>query len=292
MRGIGEDSSPEEKGANRRPVPGSLYVVGTPIGNLEDISLRALRILREVDTVAAEDTRRTRKLLDHYGIPTPATSYHEHNEKPKSLWLLQRMLQGETIALVSDAGSPAISDPGYRLIRGAREAGIRVVPVPGPSAPVALLSSCGLPTDRFVFEGFLPRQRGELLRRLQGIRDETRTVVFFEAASRIRRTLTLLAEAIGDRETAIGRELTKLHEEILTGTARELVSKLDDGRERGEFTIAVAGRREEPGKETGSILEEIQALKSQGIGLKEIAVLLSSRTGIPKRRIYQAGLGL
>lgn len=130
------------------------------------------------------------------------------------------------------------------------------------------------------------------MRRLQGIRDETRTVVFFEAASRIRRTLTLLAEAIGDRETAIGRELTKLHEEILTGTARELVSKLDDGRERGEFTIAVAGRREEPGKETGSILEEIQALKSQGIGLKEIAVLLSSRTGIPKRRIYQAGLGL
>jgi 16S rRNA (cytidine1402-2'-O)-methyltransferase len=271
---------------------GILYVVATPIGNLEDITLRALRVLREVDLIAAEDTRRTKKLLTHYGICRPLVSYFEHKERREAGRLVQRLLKGERIALVSDAGSPSISDPGYRLVRGARLAGVPVVPIPGPTAPIALLSASGLPTDRFIFEGFFPRRKGARIRCLEELLREKRTAVFFESRERVRETLGDIAAILGKREILLGREMSKVHEEIVGGTAEEILSRLGDERTRGEFTLAIAGAGDEGESDSQSLLPEIQELRKEGMPLKEIVECLSAKTGSSKRAIYQAALAL
>ncbi|MBI3302125.1 MAG: 16S rRNA (cytidine(1402)-2'-O)-methyltransferase, partial [Deltaproteobacteria bacterium] len=207
-------------------MPGTLYIVATPIGNLEDITLRALRILKEVDLIAAEDTRRTRKLLTHYGISTSLTSYFDQDEASKAPLLIEQLKTGKKIALVTDAGTPGISDPGHRLVRGAWEAGLKVVPIPGPSALTALLSCAGLATDRFAFEGFLPAKRGRRVKALEKLRNEERTLVFFESARRLIACLEDIRSIFGDREAAIGREITKIYEEILRGRLSRLIDSL------------------------------------------------------------------
>jgi 16S rRNA (cytidine1402-2'-O)-methyltransferase len=222
---------------------GVLYVVATPIGNLEDISLRALRVLREVDLVACEDTRRTRVLLAHHGIATPTTSYHEHNARVRGPELVGRLLEGRSVALVTDAGTPGLSDPGFRLVREARAAGVTVVPVPGPSAVAAALSASGLPADRFVFEGFLPVKPGRRLNRLRALAALEMTVVLYEAPHRILATLDAVAQVFGDREIVVARELTKQFEEITAAPAAAHRARLAAaGPPRGEFTLVIPGR--------------------------------------------------
>jgi 16S rRNA (cytidine1402-2'-O)-methyltransferase len=272
---------------------GTLYVVGTPIGNLEDISLRALRMLKEVDLIAAEDTRHTRKLLSHYGITTPLTSYYDQIETSKAPALVAQLQAGKTIALVSDAGTPGIADPGYRLVKGAAEAGIPVVPIPGPSMLTALLSVGGLPTDRFVFEGFLPAKRSQRQKALQRLKQEERTIVFFESPHRLTDMLTDLAEVYGDRQVVIGRELTKMFEEILRGKVSEMRTLLQGREIKGEVALLVAGRSaENEAEEEQPLVEEIKQLEAEGLSLKEIAQLISERGGIAKREVYALGVRL
>ncbi len=218
---------------------GALYVVATPIGNLEDITLRALRVLREVALIAAEDTRRTRILLVHYGITTPVTSYFEHNKLRRGPALVARLQSGESIALVTDAGTPGISDPGFHFVRLARDAGIPVVPVPGPAAVVAALSAAGVPGDRFVFEGFLPVKRGRRLARLREVAALGRPIVCYESPHRLAATLEALAEVFGPAEIVLGRELTKQFEEFRRGTAADLLARLPAEGVRGELTLVV-----------------------------------------------------
>jgi 16S rRNA (cytidine1402-2'-O)-methyltransferase len=218
-------------------MPGTLFVVATPIGNLDDVSARALRILREVALIAAEDTRRTAQLLSRYAIKTPTTSLHEHNERTKTAGLVERLRRGDTLALVSDAGTPTISDPGAQLIRGAIDAGIRVEPVPGPSAAMAALAASGLPTETFTFLGFPPTTASERSRWFDQLRTAGRTVIFFEAPHRIRRTLEDLLRVVGDAHVAVGRELTKAHEEFSRGTISAVIEALK--APRGEFTVVV-----------------------------------------------------
>ncbi len=220
---------------------GRLFVVGTPIGNLEDITFRAVKVLREVHVVACEDTRRARILFQHYGIDTPTISYNEHNEHRRIPELIERLRNGEDIALLSDAGMPTISDPGYRLVHAVREAGMEVVSVPGPSAVTAALSVSGLPTDRFIFEGFLPRKKGKREKKLLEIRDEVRTVVIFESVHRIERTLQEMLEVLGpDRKIAVCRELTKMFEEVLYGRIEDVLR--DFRVKKGEFVVVIGGK--------------------------------------------------
>ena len=224
------------------PAGGRIFIVATPIGTLEDITLRALRVLREADLIAAEDTRHTRKLLSHHGIHTPLTSFYQHQQFRQAPALIERVRGGATLALVTDAGTPGISDPGSWLVRQALEAGIEVVPVPGPSAVVALLSVSGLPTDSFVFEGFLPIKEGKKRRLLEELAGQERTLVFYESPHRLVKTLALMREVLGDRQAAVGRELTKLFEEVNRGTLGEVLARYEGREVRGELTIAVAGR--------------------------------------------------
>ena len=216
-----------------------LYVVATPIGNMEDISLRALRILREVGLIAAEDTRKTRRLLSAYGIDTRLTSYHEHSKKAKLGHLLDH-LEREDLALVSEAGTPGLSDPGYDLVVTAIDRGVFVVPVPGPSAVVTALVVSGLPTDQFVYVGFLPRRKGQRQRLLGSMSDESRTIVAFEAPHRLREALTDIGEVLGDRRVTICRELTKVHEEIFRGRVSR--AREHFGQPRGEFSLVIEGK--------------------------------------------------
>lgn len=222
---------------------GMLYIVGTPIGNLEDLTFRALRILKEVDVVAAEDTRHSQHLLTHYGVSTPLTSYHDFNKEEKTPVLLRRLQEGQRVALICDAGTPVISDPGYYLITRALEAQIPVVPIPGPSAILTALSGSGLPSDTFIFQGFLPRKHGARRRFLEGFQDEPRTLIFFEAPHRLLRTLEDLQVTLGDRRIVIGRELTKHHEEWLRGPVSDVAQALAVRRIRGEITVIVEGNR-------------------------------------------------
>jgi 16S rRNA (cytidine1402-2'-O)-methyltransferase len=226
--------------------PGTLYVVATPIGNLEDVTLRALRVLKEVDLIACEDTRRTRGLLSHFGIHAPVTSYFEHNKLRKGETLLRALAEGKSIALVSDAGTPAISDPGSLLVRAARDAGVPVVPVPGPSALIAALSVAGVPGDRFVFEGFLPVKPGRRLHRLEALRDLQLTIVCYESPHRIAAALEAIGQVFGDVEIVVARELTKQFEEIARGTPAALVERFRQGHARGEFTVIVPPMRRRP----------------------------------------------
>jgi len=220
---------------------GALYVVGTPIGNLEDITLRALRVLKEVAIIAAEDTRHTQHLLTHYGIHATLTSYHDFNKETKAPILITRILEGQSVALVCDAGMPTISDPGYVLITRCIAAGLRVIPVPGPSALTAALAGAGLPTHAVHFEGFLPKTSGRLGRRLDALRDYPGTVVVFESPQRLLKTLRAIASAWGDRRVAVARELTKLHEEFLRGTLSEVMVEVEQRPRRGEITLLISG---------------------------------------------------
>jgi 16S rRNA (cytidine1402-2'-O)-methyltransferase len=271
-------------------MPGILYIVATPIGNLEDITLRALRVLKEVAVVAAEDTRHTQILLSHYDIHTPLTSYHEHNEKTKSQELVTRLARGQNVALVSDAGTPAISDPGFRLIAQAIRAGVRIIPVPGASALTAVLSASGLPTDRFVFEGFLPARKTQRRERLQTLRDETRTLIFFEAPHRLKDTLGDIRELLGNREAVLAREVSKIHEEFLRGPVSELVRALGSDAIRGEVTLIISGSSGLPGVSEDRLKAEILELKGKGLRVKEIAEVLGEKFGYPKKDIYRLAL--
>lgn len=262
-----------------------LYVVATPIGNLEDISLRALRILREVKLIAAEDTRSTRKLLNAHSIRTPLTSFHEFTSKVKVGRLVQE-LEGKGMALVSEAGTPAISDPGYNLVRAAIEAGVPVVTVPGPSAVTAALAVSGFSSDQFVFLGFLPRRGAERRRLLKSVAGEMRTLVAFEAPHRLQEALKDVLDVLGDRKMAVCRELTKLHEEVFRGTVSGVIEHFD--KPRGEFTLVIAGM--ERAKASGVSCEieaELRRLRAKGMGAKESARLVAEKTGLPKRKLYE-----
>ena len=271
-------------------MPGLLYIVATPIGNLEDITLRALRVLKEVDVIAAEDTRHTQILLSHHDIHTPLTSYHEHNEKTKAQDLVARLARGQNIALVSDAGTPTISDPGFRLVVQAIRAGVRVIPIPGASALTAVLSATGLPTDRFVFEGFLPAKKKQRRERLQILRDEIRTLIFYEAPHRLRDALDDIHELLGNREAVLAREVSKIHEEFLRGPISELVRSLGGGDVRGEVTLIISGSAGESRANEDLLKAEIRELKRQGLRVKEIAEVLGEKFGYPKKDIYRLAL--
>ena len=269
---------------------GILYIVATPIGNLEDITLRAVRVLREVDVVAAEDTRHTQILLSRHDIHTPLTSYHEHNEKTKAQELVARLVQGQNIALVSDAGTPAISDPGFRLVVQAIRAGVRIIPIPGASALTAVLSASGLPTDRFVFEGFLPAKKSQRREKLQTLRDETRTLIFYEAPHRLKEALDDIHELMGNREAVLAREVSKIHEEFLRGPISELLRTLGGGDIRGEVTLIINGASGVPGVSEDRLKAEILELKGRGLRVKEIAEVLGEKFGYPKKEIYRLAL--
>ncbi len=266
---------------------GVLYIVATPIGNLEDVTLRAVRVLKEVDLIAAEDTRHTQKLLSHYDIRTPLTSYHEHNERTKARQLVERLLQGQNIALVTDAGVPAISDPGYRIVVEAISAGIQVTPIPGPSALTAVLSASGLPTDRFIFEGFLPAKKKQRRDRLEALRGETRTLVCFEAPHRLLESLRDICELFGDREVVVAREVSKVYEEFLRGLAGELIDKLAGREIRGELTLVIKGSAGESPISEALLRAEIRKLKGDGMRVKEIAEILAERYSLAKREVYR-----
>ncbi len=272
---------------------GTLYIVSTPIGNLEDITLRALRILKEVDVIAAEDTRHSKHLLDRYQISTMLTSYHDHNKEEKAPVLVARMLEGKSVALVSDAGTPGISDPGYFLINLAADQKIPVVPVPGATAAIAALSVSGLPTDRFVFEGFLPAKHLVRMKRLQSLAKEKRTLIFYEAPHKILKTLADMIEVFGERRAVITRELTKVHEETMRGSLSDILKHLQAGQVRGEFTIIVHGESPEPMTQdidAAAYLKEL--MLHRGLSRKEAVAAVAEELGLPKKEVYQESLGI
>ncbi|MBL8056698.1 MAG: 16S rRNA (cytidine(1402)-2'-O)-methyltransferase [Anaerolineales bacterium] len=266
---------------------GTLYLVATPIGNLEDITARALRILREAALIAAEDTRHTRRLLTHFAIHTPLTSYYEHNKLDKLDAVLAALETGD-VALVSDAGTPALSDPGYELVRAALAAGHAVTPVPGPSAVLAALVASGLPTDAFVYLGFLPRKDAERRRLLESVRAEPRTLVAYEAPHRLLETLADLRAVLGDRPAAVARELTKLHEEIFRGTLAEAAAHFAEKEVLGEITLVVAGAAGQPAErwEAARVRAELVRLTAAGLKRKEAARQLAQLAGWSAREIY------
>lgn len=272
---------------------GTLYIVGTPIGNLEDVTQRALRTLREVAVIACEDTRETRKLLHHFQIDTPVTSYHEHNKRTAGPRLIQRLLDGEDVALVTDAGMPAISDPGEELVAGAVEAGIPVVPVPGPTAFVTALVASGLPTRRFVFEGFLPSKGKERRQALERLKGEERTVLLYEAPHRLQETLADLRAALGDRRVAACRELTKLHEEYVRGTLSALIDHFREQAPRGEFVLVIEGAQPPVAAgqhDSADLARAVADLEAQGVERKAAMKEVAQRLGVPRRAVYQAVL--
>ncbi|HEY58193.1 MAG TPA: 16S rRNA (cytidine(1402)-2'-O)-methyltransferase [Anaerolineae bacterium] len=266
----------------------TLYLVSTPIGNLEDITLRALRVLREVSLIAAEDTRRTRQLLRHYDIATPLLSFHEHNKAERIPRLLRALAQGD-VALVSDAGTPLVNDPGYELVVAAIEAGFPVVPVPGPSAPLAALVASGLPTDAFLYLGYLPRKAGERRRRLEQVAGLPYTLLFLETPQRLRAALRDLGAVLGPhRRIAIARELTKVHEEIWRGTLEQAVAHFQQHEPRGEFTLVVAGAPSEVREwNEGELDEAIAHGLAQGVPPSRLARELAGLSGKPRRWIYR-----
>jgi 16S rRNA (cytidine1402-2'-O)-methyltransferase len=265
---------------------GRLYVVGTPIGNLEDITYRAVRVLREAGRIACEDTRQTRKLLEHYGIQKPTISYHEHNEAERAAELAELLRSGETIALVSDAGVPLISDPGYRLVRAAIEAGIPVEPVPGPSAALAALSASGLPTDAFHFGGFLPAKPGQRIHALAYLAEEQATLIFFEAPHRIIETLEAVEQVLGSRPVVVARELTKLHEEFLRGTPAEVRAQLlTHDAIKGEITLLI-GKATHPASDNTPLDEAVEALVRNGAARMDAIKQVARKRGLSKREVY------
>jgi 16S rRNA (cytidine1402-2'-O)-methyltransferase len=267
-----------------------LYVVATPIGNLEDVTLRALRVLREVKLIAAEDTRKTRRLLNAYEIKTPLTSYYEHNKLTKLDYILGCLKEGD-IALVSDAGTPGISDPGYELIREAGKQNVPVVPVPGASAVTTALAVSGLPTDRFIYTGFLPTKAGPRRQALKSVAEEPGTIIALEAPHRLTAALQDIREVLGDRRVAVGRELTKLHEEIFRGTVGEAIAYFT--APRGEFTLVIEGRgaKEKP-QLTEDIERQLQQMYRAGATAKKAVAAVAGETGLKKKELYQTWLRL
>jgi 16S rRNA (cytidine1402-2'-O)-methyltransferase len=275
-----------------RPAPGTLYVVATPIGNLEDITQRAIRILRQVDLVACEDTRHAAKLLHRYGISTPRESCHEHNELQRAPQLLDLLRAGKSVALISDAGTPLMSDPGFRLVSACREAGIPVIPIPGPSAVIAALSASGLPTDSFLFAGYLPPRRGARRSRLQELAPLRCTLVFYEAPHRLLSALGDMLAVLGPRKACLAREITKVHEEWKRGTIAEILESMAS-RERilGEITIVVDRGTDSalPRPRPDSIQEHIEQVISTGGGVssKEALKEVARQRGITRRDAYR-----
>jgi 16S rRNA (cytidine1402-2'-O)-methyltransferase len=268
----------------------ALYIVATPIGNLEDITMRALRVLREADLIACEDTRQTRKLLDHYGIAKPAISYHDHNEAARTAELIERLEHGESIALVSDAGTPLISDPGYRLVAAAIAAGIVVVPIPGPSAVMGALAAAGLGTDSFRFCGFLSPKASQRQRALEDLKQESCTLVFYEAPHRILETLEDITKVMGARPVVIARELTKLHEEFLRGTAAELHATLAARPSvKGEITLLI-GKSDHVEADDTPIEDAIRALETSGVPRMDAIKQVARARGLSKREVYKLTL--
>jgi 16S rRNA (cytidine1402-2'-O)-methyltransferase len=267
-----------------------LYVIATPIGNLEDISLRALRILGEVKLIAAEDTRKTRRLLTKYEIKTPMTSYFEHNKMTKMDYLLE-YLKTNDIALVAEAGMPGISDPGYELIVATAQHGFEIVPVPGPSAVTTALAISGLPTDRFLFTGFLPHKSSDRKRALKSVAEESGTVVLLETPHRLPAALDDILEILGDRRLAICRELTKLHEEVFRGTVSEAIKYFR--QPKGEFTLVIEGKTDN-GKPviTEDVVKQLHELYLSGAGAKEAVGVVSGQTGLPRKDLYKSWLEL
>jgi 16S rRNA (cytidine1402-2'-O)-methyltransferase len=266
----------------------TLFVVATPIGNLEDITFRAVRILKEVDWIACEDTRQTAKLLHHYGIETSTLSYHEHNEMERAKDLVSRMLSGSSGALVSDAGMPLVSDPGYRLVHAAVEAGINVIALPGPSASLTALAASGLPTDQFHFGGFLPVKPGQRFHAIEAIRHEQATVIFYEAPHRILDALADIESALGPRQVVVGRELTKIHEEYLRGTAAEIRTTLvNRDAVRGEFTVLI-GKATKPVADDTPINDAVESCIRGGMSRMEAMKTVARQRGLSKRDVYRS----
>jgi 16S rRNA (cytidine1402-2'-O)-methyltransferase len=269
---------------------GKLYLVGTPIGNLEDITLRAIRILQSVDLIAAEDTRRTGKLLQHLAISTPQISYNEHNHHSRIQELISRLQQGESLALVTDAGMPSISDPGVELVQAAIAHQITVIPIPGGTAVISALAASGLPTDRFIFEGFLPLKESDRQARLELFRSETKTIVLYEAPHRILKTLKDLATVVGDdREIVLARELTKIHEEFWRGKIGEAIKLYTQERQpKGEYTLVLGGAAETSLiTSEAELKQELQQLLAQGMTRSQASRHLAKLTSLSRREIYQ-----
>src|SRR5882724_1321593 len=269
-------------------MPGKLYLVATPIGNLEDITLRALRILKEVDLIACEDTRHTRKLLTHFDIHKPLVSYHEHNEHTRSKELIQDLLGGKNIAIVSDAGTPGISDPGSSVISEAIDAGIEVIPIPGPSALITGLIASGLSTDAFQFAGFLPAKSSARRARLEELIDVRVTLIFYESPHRLRSMLDDLHQMFGDRKVVVARELTKLHEQFKRARLSDIASELNDEPVRGEYVIIVEGAAAILKVPTGTIVDQVNALiQESGLTKKDAIKQVARLNGLPKSEVYQ-----
>ena len=266
---------------------GKLYVVGTPIGNLEDMSVRAVRTLQEVDFIAAEDTRVTLKLLNHFEIKKPMVSYHEHNAREKGGEIITRLLSGQTCAIVTDAGMPCISDPGEDLVRLCAENGIDTVVIPGPSAAISALALSGLSTSKFVFEGFLNPQKNARLERLEELKREKRTIIFYEAPHKLCDTLSAMYQVLGDRKITLARELTKIYEEVIRTTLSQAVALFEEKAPKGEFVLVVEGMVEEEQSLTfEQALELIQALVDRGEPLSKAAKDVARQTGFKKGELY------
>jgi 16S rRNA (cytidine1402-2'-O)-methyltransferase len=272
---------------------GTLYIVATPIGNLEDMTVRAVRILREVDLIAAEDTRHTRKLLTHFGISKPLTSYFDHNKTVKGTLILDKLKDGISVALVSDAGTPCISDPGYQLVRDAVAVGVPVVPIPGACAAVAALSVSGLPTDSFAFEGFLPNRGGKRREKLAMLKEEKRLLILYEAPSRLMATLTDIADIFGDRNVVVAREITKIYEELLRGRVSTIPAALHGRQLKGEIVLLIGPSEETPAVRDDAVADLLQRyLFFEGITVKDAVRKVAQETGVPKGKVYDQALRL
>ena len=272
--------------------PGTLYVVATPIGHRDDITLRALKILGQVDLIAAEDTRKTRRFLELHGISGSFISYHEHNENERTPKILTKLKNGASIALVSNAGTPTVSDPGYLLIKSAARNDVTIVPVPGVSAAATALSVAGLPTDAFTFAGFLPKKKGKRLKQLDEYAQEPRTLIFYESPNRILTLINEIIDILGDRYGVLAREMTKLHEEFIRGQLSE-IRKILEARSgiKGECTLLVTGRDENRSVEWETVKSEIRdQLKSSKEPVSKLVKIISQKYGLPKNKVYQAAL--
>lgn len=270
----------------------ALYVVATPIGNLGDMVPRAVEVLQSVDLIAAEDTRHSARLLDHFNITTQAVAYHDHTDEKQVQKLVDRMLQGESVALISDAGTPIVSDPGYRLVRMARSAGVKVVPIPGACALIAALSASGLPSDRFTFEGFLPAKTGQRTNRLQLLAGEERTMIFYEAPHRIEASISDFMAVFGDdREAVIAREITKTFETIFSGSLKALLNFVaeDRNQRKGEMVLLVRGAPARA-EQLDADSQRIMMILQQELSIKKASVLTSEITGVKKKILYQWAL--
>ncbi len=272
---------------------GILYLVSTPIGNLEDITFRALNTLKSADLIAAEDTRHTLKLLNHFNIKKQLTSYYEHNKEEKGKFLIKSLLEGKNIAVVTDAGTPGISDPGEELVKGCIKEGIKVCPIPGAAALIAAVTVSGLPAGRFVFEGFLPKRKKEKKARLHELKKEDRTIVFYESPHKLRETLKVVLDVLGNRKIVLARELTKKFEEIIRVTVKEAVMLYDENPPRGEYVLVLEGcgkeedlKEDNNGYEGLSAAHHVELLIKQGLNKKDAIREAAKKRGLPKRDVY------